>query len=105
VTTETNATIRVVLPHQLRLLAHVDSEVQVEIDGAVTPRSVIRAVERRYPMLEGAIFEHENGKRRAKIRFFACRQDVSHDSPDATLPDAVRTGQEPFIVLGAIASG
>jgi sulfur-carrier protein len=97
--------IRVVLPPHLRTLAHVGSEVNLEIIGRPTPRSVIDAVEARYPMLRGTIRDHVTLARRPFLRFFACEQDLSHDSPDAPLPDAVATGAEPFIILGAIAGG
>jgi sulfur-carrier protein len=97
--------IRVVLPPHLRTLAHVGSEVNLEIIGQPTPRSVIDAVEARYPMLRGTIRDHVTLERRPFLRFFACEQDLSHDSPDAPLPDAVATGAEPFIILGAIAGG
>ena len=97
--------IRVALPYHLRNLAHVDSEVTLEIDGPVTQRSVLDALEARYPMLRGAIREHDTLKRRAFLRFFACEQDLSHESPDAPLPPEVASGNEPFIVIGAIAGG
>jgi len=85
--------------------AHVGSEVNLEVAGRPTPRSVIDAVEARYPMLRGTIRDHVTLERRPFLRFFACEQDLSHDSPDAPLPDAVATGAEPFIILGAIAGG
>lgn len=97
--------IRVVLPAHLRKLAHVDGEVQVEIAGPVTQRTVLDAVEARYPMLRGTIRDHTTQKRRAFVRFFACEQDLSHESPDAPLPDAVASGKEAFMVIGAIAGG
>jgi sulfur-carrier protein len=97
--------IRVVLPAHLRKLAHVDGEVQVEIAGPVTQRTVLDAVEYRYPMLRGTIRDHSTQKRRAFVRFFACEQDLSHESPDAPLPDAVASGKEAFMVIGAIAGG
>jgi sulfur-carrier protein len=97
--------IRVVLPHHLRTLAKVDGEVQLQIAGAVTQRSVLDALEARYPMLSGTIRDHVTKERRAFLRFFACEQDLSHDSPDAPLPEEVVSGKEPFIVLGAIAGG
>ena len=97
--------IRVVLPPHLRTLAHIDGEVQLEVQGAVTQRSVLDALEARYPMLRGTIREHVTLKRRDFIRFFACEEDLSHESPDAPLPDEVASGKEPFIVLGAIAGG
>ncbi|SRR5579885_3173937 len=97
--------IRVVLPHHLRTLAHVGSEVQLEVAGPVTQRSVLDALEARYPMLQGAIRDHGTLQRRAFLRFFACEEDLTHESPDAPLPDAVASGKEPFIVIGAIAGG
>ena len=97
--------IRVELPSHLRTLAKVDSEVQLEVDGPVTQRSVIDALEARYPMLRGTIRDHVTQQRRAFIRFFACGEDLSHEPPDTPLPDAVATGAEPLVVLGAIAGG
>lgn len=97
--------IRVILPQHLRLLAHVGSEVELEVTMPVTQRSVLDALEERYPMLRGTIREHGTLQRRAFLRFFACQEDLSHESPDAPLPDAVVSGQEPFIVIGAIAGG
>lgn len=97
--------IRVELPYHLRKLAHADSEVQIEVAGAVTQRSVLDALEARYPVLRGTIRDHDTGKRRAFLRFFACQQDLSHESPDAPLPEAVASGAEPFMVIGAIAGG
>jgi hypothetical protein len=99
------ATIRVELPQHLRTLAHVGHEVEIQVDGAVTQRSVLDAVEERYPMLKGAIRDHVTKQRRAFLRFFACQEDLTHESPDAPLPDAIISGKEPFIVLGAIAGG
>ena len=98
-------TIRVVLPHHLRTLARVGDEVQVEVAAPVTIRAVLDALEARYPMLRGTIREHGSLKRRAFVRFFACEQDLSHDSPDAPLPDAVKNAAEPFFVIGAMAGG
>jgi molybdopterin synthase sulfur carrier subunit len=97
--------IRVVLPAHLRTLARVDGEVTVDVMGEVTQRSVLDALEARYPMLRGTIRDHVTLKRRAFMRFFACEQDVSHESPDALLPDAVATGTEPFLIVGAMAGG
>ena len=97
--------IRIVLPAHLRTLAHVDGEVKLEIEGQVTQRSVLDALEARYPMLCGTLRDHVTQQRRAFVRFFACEQDLSHDSPDAPLPDAVSRGAEPFLVIGAIAGG
>ncbi len=97
--------IRVVLPPHLRTLAKVGHEVELEIEGRTTQRSVLDALEERYPMLRGTIRDHVTKERRAFLRFFACEQDLSLDSPDAPLPEAVASGKEPFIVLGAIAGG
>ena len=97
--------IRVALPFHLRNLARVESEVQLEIEGPVTQRAILDALEERYPMLRGTIRDHVTHKRRAFVRFFACEQDLSHDSPDTPLPAAVATGAESFVVLGAIAGG
>ena len=97
--------IRVVLPFHLRNLAHVGSEVTLEVDGPITQRSVLDALEAHYPMLRGAIRDHDTLQRRAFLRFFACAQDITHESPDASLPEAVASGKEPFIVIGAIAGG
>jgi len=97
--------IRVVLPPHLRTLASVEREVTLDVRGPVTQRAVLDALEARYPMLRGTIRDHVSQKRRAFVRFFACQQDLSHESPDAPLPDAVVTGSEPFLVVGAIAGG
>jgi sulfur-carrier protein len=97
--------IRVWLPGHLRTLARIDAEVQLEVTGQVTQRSVLDALEQRYPMLKGTIRDHVTGKRRSFLRFFACQEDLSHESPDAPLPDAVVSGAEPFLVVGAIAGG
>jgi molybdopterin synthase sulfur carrier subunit len=97
--------IRVVLPAHLRTLARVDSEVRLDVKGEVTQRSVLDALEARYPMLQGTIRDHGTLKRRAFVRFFACEQDLSHESPDAPLPDAVAAGAEPFLIVGAMAGG
>jgi len=97
--------IRVVLPYHLRTLAGVSSEVSVEIEGPATQRSVLDALEARYPMLRGTIRDHGSQRRRAMIRFFACGEDWSNASPDAPLPDEVARGAEPFLVIGAIAGG
>ena len=99
------ATIRVILPHHLRTLAGVGSEVTVEVEGPITQRSVLDALEARYPMLRGTIRDHVTQQRRPFLRFFACEEDLSHQSPDTQLPDAVATGKEPFLVIGAIAGG
>ena len=97
--------IRVVLPAHLRTLAHVDGEVKLQVDAPVTQRSVLDALEVRYPMLCGCIRDHHSGRRRAFIRFFACELDLSHEQPDAPLPEAVVTGAEPYLVVGAMAGG
>ena len=97
--------IRVVLPFHLRKLARVEGEVQLDVEGPVTQRSVLDALETRYPMLRGTIRDHVTQKRRAFVRFFACEQDLSHELPDTPLPDAVATGTESFVVLGAMAGG
>jgi molybdopterin synthase sulfur carrier subunit len=97
--------IRVVLPAHLRSLARVDGEVRLDVKGAVTQRSVLDALEAGYPMLRGTIRGHQGGPRRAFIRFFACEQDLSHEQPDAALPEAVATGTEPYLIVGAMAGG
>src|SRR5271167_1972908 len=97
--------IRVELPYHLRTLAKVSGEVTLEVDGAVTQRSVLDALEARYPMLQGTIRDHDTRQRRPFLRFFACEEDLSHESPDAPLPEAVASGKEPLLVIGAIAGG
>ena len=97
--------IRVVLPAHLKTLARVNGEVQVHVQGAVTQRAVLDALESRYPMLKGTVRDHVTLKRRAFVRFFACEADLSHESPDSPLPDAVATGAEPFLIVGAMAGG
>jgi len=97
--------IRVLLPAHLRTLARVDGEVTLEVTGTVTQRAILDALEARYPMLKGTIRDHGTLKRRAFVRFFACEQDLSHESPDAPLPDQVATGVEPFLIVGAMAGG
>jgi len=97
--------IRVALPYHLRTLAKVDDEVQLEVDGQVTLGSVLDVLEARYPMLRGTIRDHVTGQRRPFLRFFACGEDLSHEAPDAPLPDAIATGAEPLLVIGAIAGG
>ena len=97
--------IRVVLPVHLRTLAQVGREVSIEVEGPVTQRTILDALEARYPMLRGTLRDHTTQRRRALVRFFACSQDLSHEPPDAPLPEAVAAGAEPFIVLGAIAGG
>lgn len=97
--------IRVVLPPHLRTLAKVGSEVEIEIAGPVTQRSILDALEARYPMLQGTIRDHDTQQRRAFLRFFVCAEDWSHESPDAPLPEEIATGKEPFFIIGAIAGG
>ena len=97
--------IRVVLPHHLRTLAKVGAEVAIAVEGPVTQRSVLAALEARYPMLCGTIRDHVTQERRAFIRFFACAEDWSHERPDAPLPEAVASGKEPFFIIGAMAGG
>jgi hypothetical protein len=97
--------IRVVLPYHLRVLARVEGEVRLDIEGRATQRSVLDALEARYPMLRGTIRDHITQLRRPMLRFFACEEDLSHESPDAPLPDAVASGAEAFWVVGAIAGG
>jgi sulfur-carrier protein len=97
--------IRVILPAHLRMLAQIPGEVQLEVEGQVTQRSVLDALEARYPMLRGTIRDHVTQQRRPFVRFFACEQDLSHEPPDAPLPEAVATGAEPFLLVGAIAGG
>jgi sulfur-carrier protein len=98
-------TIRVELPQHLRTLAQVGREVQLEVEGSVTQRSVLDALEDRYPMLRGTIRDHETRQRRPFLRFFACEEDLSHEPPDSPLPEAVVSGKEPFLIVGAIAGG
>jgi len=97
--------IRIVLPAHLRTLARVEGEVRLDIEGQATQRAVLDALEVRYPMLRGAIRDHVTLKRRPFVRFFACAEDLSHEPPDAPLPEAVASGVEPFLVIGAIAGG
>jgi hypothetical protein len=97
--------IRVMLPTHLRTLARVDGEVHLDVDGQVTQRAILNALEVRFPMLRGTIRDQVTQQRRAFVRFFACEEDVSHESPDAPLPDAIATGAEPFWVVGAMAGG
>ena len=97
--------IRVMLPAHLRTLAHVAGEISLDVEGQVTQRSVLDALEVRYPMLRGTIRDHATQRRRAFVRFFACEQDLSHEPPDAPLPDAVAEGTEPYLVVGAMAGG
>lgn len=97
--------IRVVLPAHLRTLARVDGEVTLHVEGDVTVKSVLDALEARHPMLRGTIRDHVTQQRRAFVRFFVCEQDLSHESPDSLLPEAVATGAEPFLIVGAMAGG
>ncbi|MBA5865596.1 MAG: hypothetical protein GDA67_02740 [Nitrospira sp. CR1.3] len=97
--------IRVVLPAHLRTLARVDGEVQLEVTSPVTQRAILDALEAQYPVLRGTVRDHGTLKRRAFVRFFACEQDLSHNSPDAPLPEAVAAGDEPFLIVGAMAGG
>src|SRR5881398_2742184 len=97
--------IRIILPQHLRTLAHVGSELQLEVEGQPTLRSVLDTLEARYPMLRGTIRDHGTQQRRPFLRFFACEEDLSHESPDTPLPDAVVSGKEPLLILGAIAGG
>jgi len=97
--------IRVVLPPHLRTLARIDGEVKVDVSGPATQRSVLDALEIDYPMLRGTIRDHVTQQRRSYVRFFACKEDLSHEEPDAPLPDAVDKGIEPFMVVGAMAGG
>jgi molybdopterin converting factor small subunit len=97
--------IRVVLPAHLRTLAHVDSEATIDVRGQATQRSVLDALEARYPVLRGTIRDHVTQQRRPFLRFFACEEDLSHEPPDAPLPEAVASGAEPLLIIGAIAGG
>ena len=97
--------IRVVLPGPLRSLARIDGEVMVDVEGRATQRAILDAIEARYPMLQGTIRAHGTLKRRPFVRFYACEQDLSHESPDAAVPQAVAEGKEPFLVVGAVAGG
>src|SRR5271156_5137015 len=97
--------IRIILPHHLRTLAQVGNEIELEVDGPVTQRSVLDALETRYPMLRGTIRDQVTLQRRPFLRFFACQEDLSHQSPDTPLPEAVASSKEPFIIIGAIAGG
>ena len=98
-------TVRVLLPLPLRALAHVEGEVELNVEGGVTQRSVLDALESLYPMLRGTIRDHVTHERRAFVRFFACEQDLSHEAPDAPLPPAVANGVEPYLIVGAMAGG
>jgi sulfur-carrier protein len=97
--------IRIVLPSHLKMHADVNGEVKLEVDGVVTQRSLLDALEKSYPVLQGAIRDHSTQRRRPFLRFFACQRDLSHESPDAPLPDAVATGSQPFLIVGALAGG
>src|SRR5881409_1075299 len=97
--------IRVVLPPHLRTLAHVDGELELEVNTPVTQSSLLDALEAKYPMLRGTIRDHVTQLRRPMVRFFACGEDLSHESPDAPLPDGIANGSEPFVIIGAIAGG
>ena len=97
--------VRVVLPQHLRTLARVGDEVQIDVDGRATTRAILDALEARYPVLQGTIRDHVTLKRRPYVRFYACEEDLSHDSPDAPLPQAIAEGKEPFLVVGAMAGG
>jgi sulfur-carrier protein len=97
--------IRVILPAHLRTLARIDDELKIDLDAPVTQRSILDAVEEQYPMLRGTIRDHVTKQRRPFLRFFACEEDLSHESPDAPLPDAIASGAEPFFIIGAIAGG
>lgn len=101
----TESQIRVQLPYHLRNLAKVGNEVSLEVGAPITLRAVLDALEARYPMLQGTIRDHDTLKRRPFLRFFACEEDLSHESPDAPLPDAVAAGKEPLLIIGAIAGG
>jgi sulfur-carrier protein len=94
--------IRVVLPARLRTLARIDGEVKLDVTGQVTQCTVLDALETRYPVLRGTIRDHDGGRRRAFIRFFACQQDLSHDQPDVPLPEQVAAGAEPYLIVGAV---
>ena len=97
--------IRVVLPHHLRTLAQVGDEVELDLNGEATPRAVLDLLENKYPVLRGTIRDHVSLKRRPMVRFFACEEDISHESPDAPLPEPIAKGAEPFFIIGAIAGG
>ena len=97
--------IRVILPTHLRTLAAVSSEVTLEVEGKLTQRMLLDALEKKYPMLCGTVRDHTHNKRQPYLRFFACQQDLSHESPDAPLPEAIASGQEPFLIVGSVAGG
>lgn len=104
-TTNATANVRVVIPSMLRLLARVEGEVRLEVATPVTAGAILDALEARHPQLRGAIRDHDSGRRRPLIRYYACREDLSHDPPDAPLPEAIARGEEPFLVVGSIAGG
>jgi hypothetical protein len=97
--------IRVILPPNLRTLARIEGEVGLELNGTLTQRSLLDAIEAKYPMLRGTMRDHVTQARRPMVRFFACGEDLSHESPDAPMPDAIANGREPFLIIGAIAGG
>lgn len=97
--------IRVILPAHLRTLANADREIHLEVSPPITPRTIVTAIEQKYPMLKGTIRDHVTQQRRPLVRFFACEEDISHDSPDTSLPEKVASGEEPFFIVGAIAGG
>jgi sulfur-carrier protein len=97
--------IRVILPAHLRTLARIDDELRIDVQAPITQRSILDAIEDRYPMLRGTIRDHVTKQRRPFLRFFACEEDLSHESPDAPLPEAIASGAEPFFIIGAIAGG
>jgi|ERR1700751_2520876 sulfur-carrier protein len=97
--------IRVILPAHLRTLARIEDELKIDVHAPVTQRSILDAIEKQYPMLRGTIRDHVTKQRRPFLRFFACEEDLSHESPDAPLPDAIASGAEPFFIIGAIAGG
>lgn len=103
--TTATSNVRLELPYHLRTLARIEGQVQLEIAGPVTQRAVLDALEARYPMLRGTIRDYDTQQRRAFLRFFACNQDLSNESPDALLPEAVASGAEPYLVIGALAGG
>ena len=103
--TTATSNVRLELPYHLRTLARIEGQLQLEIAGPVTQRSVLDALEARYPMLRGTIRDYDTQQRRAFLRFFACNQDLSNESPDALLPEAVASGAEPYLVIGALAGG
>jgi sulfur-carrier protein len=97
--------IRVILPAHLRTLARIDDELKIDVQAPITQRSILDAIEQQYPMLRGTIRDHVTKQRRPFLRFFACEEDLSHESPDALLPEAIASGVEPFFIIGAIAGG